>query len=83
MTHVDVEYKTIVTANPDEADSLAGYLNEHGVFATVNTAEHSVSALSDDTETDELIRTLKRTWRKFWDNSDSGLYGLPMFIKSD
>lgn len=81
MTHVDVEYKTIVTANIDEAQSLAGYLNEHGVFAIVNTEPHSVSASTVDIETDELIRTLKGTWRKFWENSDSGLMGLPLFIK--
>lgn len=81
MTHVDVEYKTIMTASHDEATSLAGYLNEHGIFATVNTTDHSVSALTDDTDTDAAIRTLKTTWRRFWNSSDSGLFGLPMFVK--
>ena len=80
MPHVDVEYKTIMTASQDEAESLAGYLNEHGVFA-VTSDDHSVSATTVDAETDALISTLKTTWRRFWDNSDSGLFGLPMFVK--
>lgn len=81
MPQIDVEYKTIMTASIDEAESLAGYLNEHGVFAVVNSADHSVSATTTDSDTDALIRTLKGTWRAFWDNSDSGLFGLPMFVK--
>lgn len=81
MTYVDVEYKTIMTASIDEAESLAGYLNEHGVFAIANEADHSVSATTTDAESDALIRTLKGTWRVFWENSDSGLFGLPLFIK--
>lgn len=80
MTHVDVSYQTILTNTEDEAVSLAGYLTEHGVFAIVTDDNH-VSALSDDTEAFETIQTLKRTWRLFWDNSDSGLFGLPLFVK--
>lgn len=80
MTHVDVEYKTVVTTSNDEAESLAGYLNEHGVFAIV-ADDTEVRALSPDEQSDTDIRTLKTTWRMFWDNSDSGLFGLPLFVK--
>lgn len=79
-TRTDVDYHTLMTASRDEAESLAGYLNEHGVFAFTQE-DHAVLAASQDLDTDELIRTLKRTWRHFWDNSDSGLFGLPMFVK--
>lgn len=81
MTTAGVSYQTILTSNADEATSLAGYLTEHGLFATCNGAE--VSALSDDVETFQAIQTLKGTWKMFWDNSDSGLLGLPMFIKTE
>ncbi|QZE10433.1 hypothetical protein SEA_SCOOBYDOOBYDOO_87 [Mycobacterium phage ScoobyDoobyDoo] len=79
MTHADVEHKTITVATEDEAESLAGYLNEHGIFASAE--DKTVLALSNDDETDQAIRVLKSTWRRFWDNSDSGLFGLPMFVK--
>lgn len=79
MSHVDVSHQAITVSTADEADSLAGYLNEHGIFAITDGAE--VRAASPDVDTDTNIRTLKSTWRMFWDNSDSGLFGLPMFIK--
>jgi hypothetical protein len=28
-----------------------------------------------------MTAMLLRTWRRFWEHSDSGLMGLPMFIK--
>lgn len=77
---VDVSYQKILLDSHDEADSLAGYLNEHGVFAVVQDT-NEVSVVSENADTDQLIRTLRTTWRRFWDNSDSGLFGLPMFIK--
>jgi hypothetical protein len=80
MPQVDITHQVIVTDHPDEAQSLAGYFNEHGVFAVV-CDDHEVRAASPNSETDSLIRTLKSTWQHFWDNSDSGLMGLPMFVK--
>lgn len=79
MPKVDISHQMITTDHTDEAESLAAYLGEHGIFAMVEGTE--VRAASNDVETDSLIRTLKGTWRHFWDNSDSGLMGLPMFIK--
>ncbi len=81
MPQIDIEYKTIMLASQDEATSLAGYLNEHGIFAVVNAEDHSVSATTATADDDAAIRVLKGTWRMFWDNSDSGLFGLPLFVK--
>lgn len=82
MPVVDVSHQVITFDSPDEAESFAGYLNEHGVFSFV-TDETEVRAAATDNETDAMIRTLKGTWRRFWDNSDSGLFGLPLFIKEN
>lgn len=80
MPHVDVSHQVISTTHPDEAESLAGYLTEHGIFAFV-AEELDVRVASPDLESDTLIRMLKATWRLFWENSDSGIFGLPLFIK--
>ena len=80
MPQVKVSHQTITMDSNDEAESLAGYFGEHGVFAFV-TDEVEVRAASQGAETDALIRTLQGTWQHFWDNSDSGLFGLPMFVK--
>lgn len=80
MPQVKVTHQTITMESPDEAESMAGYLSEHGIFVFV-TDEVEVRAASQDADADQLIRTLQTTWQSFWDNSDSGLFGLPMFIK--
>jgi hypothetical protein len=82
MAQTRVSYRTMMTEGTDEAESLSGYLNEHGVFAIVSNG-HEVSVACEDTETFELLSTLQTTWQRFWDNSDSGLFGLPMFIKEN
>lgn len=80
MPMIDVSHQTITTQSNDEAESLAGYLNEHGIFAFV-TDEVEVRAASANGEDDLAIRVLKSTWRRFWESSDSGLFGLPLFVK--
>lgn len=75
MIRTDI-HQTVTLENNDEAESLAIYFGEHGVFAFV-TDEVEVRASGDP----DLIATLVTTWKHFWDNSDSGLIGLPMFIK--
>ena len=75
----NISYQTIQTDHADEAASLAFYLNEHGVCAqqTKDTVELPIP----DVETFQKVELLKQSWLLFWDNSDSGLFGLPMYIK--
>lgn len=75
----NISYHTIQTDHVDEAASLAHYLNEHGVCA-----QHSGDAVElavPDADTFHLVEMLKKTWALFWENSDSGLFGLPMYVK--
>lgn len=75
----NISYQTIQTDHADEAASLAFYLNEHGVCAqqTNDTVELPIP----DVETFQKVELLKQSWLLFWENSDSGLFGLPMYIK--
>ena len=76
----NVTYHTIQTDHVDEAASLAFYLNEHGVCA--QQVNDTVELPLPDVEAFTKVETLKATWALFWENSDSGLFGLPMYIKS-
>lgn len=75
----NISYHTIQTDHVDEADSLAFYLNEHGVCAAAHA--DAVECPVPDRETFDKIEVLKSTWGMFWETSDSGLFGLPCYIK--
>jgi hypothetical protein len=76
----NISYHTIQTDHADEAASLAHYLNEHGICA--QHINDTVELPVPDAETFAMVEMLKKTWVSFWENSDSGLFGLPMYIKA-
>ena len=76
----NISYHTIQTNHTDEACSLAFYLNEHGVCA--QQAGDTVELPVPDRDIFDRVEMLKTTWAMFWETSDSGLWGLPMFIKT-
>lgn len=76
----NISYHTIQTDHADEAASLAFYLNEHGVCA--QQVDDTVELPVPDVETFETVELLKKSWALFWDTSDSGLFGLPMYVKA-
>lgn len=78
--NTNVSYFTIQTAHADEAESLAFYLNEHGICAAVKESD-AVELPVLDKKAFENIEMLKATWLMFWETSDSGLFGLPMYTK--
>jgi len=78
--NTNVSYHTIQTAHADEAESLAFYLNEHGLCANVRDRDAVELPVLDMTAFTQ-IEMLKQTWLLFWETSDSGLFGLPMYTK--
>jgi hypothetical protein len=78
-TTKNISYHVIQTDHVDEAASLAFYLNEHGVCA--QQVEDTVELPMLDVDVFTTVEALKQTWALFWENSDSGLFGLPMYIK--
>lgn len=75
----NISYHTIQTDHVDEAHSLAFYLNEHGVCAQAQGDGVELPVVDRDVY--DQVETLKTTWRMFWDTSDSGLFGLPLYVK--
>lgn len=75
----NISYHTIQTDHVDEAESLAFYLNEHGVCAQAQG--DSVEVPVPDRATFDQVELLKQTWQLFWETSDSGLFGLPVYVK--
>jgi hypothetical protein len=75
----NITYHAIQTDHVDEAASLAFYLNEHGVCA--QQVDDTVELPIPDADTFARVESLKATWALFWENSDSGLFGLPMYVK--
>lgn len=75
----NISYHTIQTDHGDEAASLAYYLNEHGVCA--QQSGDTVELAVPDVETFSRVEMLKQTWALFWEASESGLFGLPLYVK--
>lgn len=76
----NISYHTIQTDHVDEAASLASYLNEHGVCA--QQVNDTVELPVPDVATFETVELLKKSWAMFWENSDSGLFGLACYVKA-
>jgi len=84
MRQADVSYQAIQVDNSDEATSLASYLNEHGIAAFAQEGpEVNVPLVLGDMDSYEKLALLTKSWRWFWEYSDSGLMGLPMYVKED
>lgn len=77
---VDVTYLVVPTADADEAESLAFYLNEHGAPAFAQ-ADNEVNCPLTGPEDYLRVESLRAGWRLFWEHSDSGLFGLACYLK--
>jgi hypothetical protein len=78
--NIDIIYLTLPVNNADEAVSLSEYLNQHGICAAPE-GNDGVLCPVDDPGKALLVHTLRQSWILYWEHSDSGLFGLPMFIK--
>lgn len=75
----NISYHTIQTDHVDEAESLAFYLMEHGLDACPQG--DAIEVPVPDRGTFDRVEQLKASWQWFWETSDSGLFGLPMYVK--
>lgn len=83
MTRSDIEifYLTLPVDNADQAVSLSEYLNQHGVCAAPE-GNDGVTCPMEDPSRAALVHQLRKMWTLYWDHSDSGLFGLPVFLKT-
>ena len=79
-TGVDVFYLTYPLPDADHAISLTEYLNQHGITAVREDTHMVVCPLTDPTDID-AVHLLRKTWERFWEYSDSTLFGLPVYFK--
>jgi hypothetical protein len=79
-TAPSIFYMTLPTENADEAVSLVEYLNQHGVLAAREGTE-MVTCPMEHHSMAETVYNLHQSWRRFWEHSDSGLFGLPVYTK--
>lgn len=85
---VEVFYFVQPMDSSDQAVSLAEYLNQHGLLAyRADGEDHAVEIpmecprKEDAAEKSALAHMLVSTWRMFWEHSDRGLFGLPIYQK--
>ncbi len=89
MLNCDVFYYAQPVDSVDEAVSLAEYLNQHGVLAYKSEGDHGVDIPMECGSSAEVadktaaVHTLVSTWRMFWEHSDKGLFGLPIYSVGD
>lgn len=82
---ISVGYQAVQVESADEADSLANYLDEHGVaaFAQENT-EVNIPIVLGDMEAYEKVSLLVKTWRMYAARQlELDLEGLPVYVKED
>ena len=77
---LEIFYLTLPVDGPDQALSLSEYLNQHGILAVAE--DNSVVCHMTDPDGATLVHQLGRSWVLYWEHSDSGLFGLPMMVKS-
>ena len=83
---IRVHYHTQPVDSADQAVSLAEYLNQHGFLAYKDGDDQVIVPMEcpdEDTaaETERKVHMLTTTWDWFWEHSDKGLFGLPIYTK--
>ena len=80
MQEISVFYMTLPTDSADQATSLTEYLNQHGIPAAREGTEMVTCPMENPSMAAEVYN-LHRGWKRFWEYSDSGLFGLPVYQK--
>lgn len=83
---IRVHHHTETVESVDQAVSLAEYLNQHGVLAFKEANDAVIVPMECPTEAEAAVQErichmLVSTWQMFWEHSDKGLFGLPIYVK--
>ena len=83
---IRVHHHVETVASHDQAVSLTEYLNQHGLLAFQEAADAVMVTMECPTEEaapqqERLCHMLVTTWQMFWEHSDRGLFGLPIYTK--
>lgn len=78
-----VYYHTEMVNSQDEASSLAHYMQLHGLDCFSDNESVSIPVVpSDSISTEKRINILVDSWQLFWENSDKGVFSLPIYEKT-
>lgn len=83
---IRIHHHTETVESADQAVSLSEYMNQHGMLA-FKEADDAVMISMECPSEDEaaaqerLVHMLVTTWQMFWEHSDKGLFGLPIYLK--
>jgi len=83
VNNTDICYLTLPLPSIDQAVSFAAYLNHHGYDAAAELNEVTCPLVDDPALGAADIYQLRRNWDKWWANSDSELFGLPVFVRTE
>lgn len=83
---IRIHYHTQPVDSADQAVSLAEYLNQHGFLAYKDGDDQVIIPMECATEdlaaeAERRAHMLVTTWGWFWESSDKGLFGLPIYTK--
>jgi hypothetical protein len=83
---IRIHHHTETVDNADQAVSLAEYFNQHGMLAFQEADDAVMVAIeaADEEQAatqERLVHILRTTWGLFWEHSDKGLFGLPIYVK--
>lgn len=83
---IRIHHHTETVESSDQAISLSEYLNQHGFLAFKEADDAvmvSMECHNEDmaAEKERAVWMLVTTWRLFWEHSDCGLFGLPIYSK--
>lgn len=79
---MEIFYLTLPVDNADQGLSLSEYLNQHGILAAPEGSDGVTCPMSDPATT-AVVYQLRQSWEMYWEHSDSGLFGLPVMIKTN
>lgn len=83
---VRIHHHTETVDSADQAVSLSEYMNQHGMLAFKEADDAVMISMECPTEDhaaaqERLVHMLVSTWQMFWEHSDRGLFGLPIYVK--
>lgn len=83
---IRVHHHTETVDSADQAVSLREYFTQHGMLAFEEPGHAVLVAVEAQTEEDaaqseRIIHMLRSTWEMFWENSDQGMFELPIYQK--
>lgn len=83
---IRIHHHTETVDSADQAVSLVEYLNQHGLLA-FKEADDAVmipmECVNENSAADQerVLFMVISCWHMFWEHSDKGLFGLPIYVK--